>query len=80
MRVESPAENQEIDSLKVNVKGETDPSVTLIIDSKEVPVETDGSFEKEITVFPGESVISISVENRFGRITTVERKILVKPN
>lgn len=80
LRVESPEENQEINSVKVNVKGETDPSVTLIIDSKEVPVESDGSFEKEITVFPGESIISITVENRFGRATTIERKILVRPN
>jgi len=80
LKIESPIENQEIKSLKLNVKGKTDSSVTLNINNRQVPVETDGSFEKEITVFPGESVITISVENKFGRVTVVERKILVRPN
>lgn len=80
LNIESPQENQVINSLKINIKGDTDPSATLIIDSKKVPIESNGSFEKEITVFPGESIITISVENRFGRITTVERKVLVRPN
>lgn len=80
LTIESPVENQEVKSLKVDVKGKTDPSATLVVNNREVPIESDGSFEKEITVFPGESVVTISVENRFGRITTVERKILVRPN
>jgi cytoskeletal protein RodZ len=79
LKIESPTQNQEVKSLKVNVKGKTDPSATLVIDNKEVPIESSGEFEKEITVFPGESVITFTVENRFGRITTVERKILVRP-
>jgi cytoskeletal protein RodZ len=80
LKIESPTENQEIKSLKLNVKGKTDSSVTLNINNRQVPVEADGSFEKEITVFPGESVITITVENKFGRVSSVERKILVRPN
>ena len=80
LTVEKPVENQEIDSLKVEVKGKTDASATLTIDDKEVPIESDGSFKKDIAVFPGETVITISVENRFGRITTIERRVLVRPN
>jgi cytoskeletal protein RodZ len=80
LKVESPIENQVINSLRVDVKGKTDPSATLVINTKEVPINPDGTFTKEITVFPGESVVSVTVENRFGRVSAVERKILVRPN
>jgi len=80
LKIESPGQNQEINSLKVSVKGKTDPAATIIVDDREVPVNSDGSFEKEITVFPGETIITIISENKFGRISTEERKILVRPN
>lgn len=80
IRINSPKENQEIHSLTVSVRGKTDPASTLLIDNKEVPIDPNGSFQKEITVFPGAGVINFSVENKFGRVTTVQRKILVKPN
>lgn len=78
--IDSPKENEALKSLVVDVRGNTDPASTLFIDSKEVPVNSDGSFQKKVTVFPGESVLTFRVENKFGRVTTVERKIIVKPN
>lgn len=80
LHIDFPKENQNINSLVVQVRGKTDPASTLLIDNRQVPIDSDGSFKKEVTVFPGESVISFSVENKFGRITTVTRKIFVKPN
>lgn len=80
IRIETPIENQEVNSLTVDVRGRTDPSAILTIDDREVPIESDGTFEKELTLFPGESVITFTVENRFGRTTTVERKVIVSPN
>lgn len=78
--IESPKENETLSSLVIEVRGKTDAAATLLIDNKEVPVNTDGSFKKKITVFPGESVISFRVENKFGRVTTVERKVIIKSN
>lgn len=80
IKIEKPLENEEINSLKVEVRGSTDPSATLTINNREVPIESDGTFERELSLFPGESVITFTVENRFGRITTIERKVLVRPN
>lgn len=80
LKVETPQDDQEFRSLEIEVKGETDPAASLQIDQKQVPVNSDGTFTKIITVFPGESVITFQVENKFGRVTTVERKILVRPN
>ena len=78
--IESPKQNQTINSLSVEVKGNTDPASTLFIDNKQVPIGSDGSFTKIITVFPGNTTIGFKVENKFGRITVKERNILVKPN
>lgn len=80
IEIEAPRENQEVKSLVVEVKGKTDSASTLTIDNKVVPIESNGEFQKEITVFPGESTITFRVENRFGRVTTKTRKIIVKPN
>lgn len=80
LKIENPKENQQVNALQVNVKGKTDPSATLTIESKEVPINSDGTFQKSVTVFPGEDVISFRVENKYGRVTTLERKIIVKPN
>ncbi len=80
LSIDSPKENETLKSLVVDVRGKTDSASTLQIDGKEVPVNSDGTFAKKITVFPGESVISFRVENKFGRITTVERKVVIRSN
>ncbi len=78
LKVESPANNQTVDSLSVEVKGKTDPNSTLSVEGEQVPLQRDGSFRKIISVFPGETVIDFQVENKFGRITTLKRNIKVK--
>jgi cytoskeletal protein RodZ len=80
IKIDSPKEKQEVHSLTIQTSGKTDPSATLMIDNKQVPINSDGTFTKDVTVFPGEDVITFNVQNKFGRVTTVERKILVKPN
>lgn len=77
--IETPSENQVLSSSAIEVRGKTDPASILTIDGREVPINSDGTFEKEVTVFPGESVINFRVVNKFGRVTTVERKIIVRP-
>lgn len=77
--VEYPLENQTVNSVNITVKGKTDPNSTLSIDNKDVSVKSDGTFKKVITVFPGNAVINIRAENKFGRVTNVRRNILVKP-
>lgn len=79
LTIDYPSENQTINSLTVEVKGKTDPNATLTIDSEEVPVESDGSFKKAFTVFPGSAAISIRAENKFGRVTNLIRNIIIKP-
>lgn len=80
LKVETPAENQTINSLTVEIKGKTDPNSTLSVENEQVPIEKNGSFKKEITVFPGRTSIDFQVENKFGRVTSLRRNIMVKPS
>lgn len=79
LEVNSPKENEVLNSLTVEIKGKTDPNATLSVENQEVPIGSNGEFIKKITVFPGSTTLNIRVENKFGRVTILERTILVKP-
>jgi cytoskeletal protein RodZ len=80
LEITSPKEGSTVTSLNIIVTGKTSPDATLFINGQDVALSKDGSFSKEITFFPGETVINVKSENRFGRVTEVTRKIFVKPN
>ncbi|MBP9716544.1 MAG: helix-turn-helix domain-containing protein [Candidatus Levybacteria bacterium] len=76
--VDSPEENQVLSSLNIEVRGKTDPNGILMVENEQVTINSDGSFKKQITVFPGSTSLTFQVENKFGRTTTLERKINIK--
>lgn len=75
----SPKENETIKSLSVNVKGKTDPDVTLFIEGEGVSVGDDGTFSSDISLFPGKSTVKFIVENKFGRKTEKSLDVVVNP-
>lgn len=79
LKIDSPAENQTINSLNVEVAGETDPNATLTVDNEQVPIDASGNFRKQISVFPGKRTLIFQVENKFGRTTLLKRIINVTP-
>lgn len=76
--IDYPKENEVVNSLTFEVKGKTDPNGTLTIDSRQVAIEGNGNFKKQVTVFPGSTKITLRVQNQFGRTTTIVRNITVK--
>ena len=79
LKVDFPTENQTINSLTVEVRGKTDPNATLTVDNEQIPIDSDGSFKKQISVFPGRRSLIFQVENKFGRMTSLKRSIDVMP-
>jgi len=76
--VDFPEENQTLSSLNIEVRGKTDPNGILMVENEQVTINPDGSFKKQVTVFPGSTSLTFHVENKFGRTTTVERNISIK--
>ena len=79
LTIDSPRENQTINSLTVEVRGKTDPNATLTVDNEQIPIDSNGSFKKQISVFPGRRTLVFQVENKFGRLTQLKRSISVSP-
>ena len=79
LSVDYPLENQTVNSVNIEMKGKTDPNSTLSIENEDVSVKSDGTFKKVITLFPGNAVINIRAENKFGRVTILKRTVLVRP-
>ncbi len=78
LKVEYPKENEVVSSLNFEVKGKTDPNATLYVENEAVSIESNGSFKKEVTIFPGSSTIRFKVVNSFGKETELVRKVEVK--
>lgn len=71
LNVSSPKDRAVVSSSSVSVKGETNPDATLYINEEAVTVAPDGTFKKDINVFPGGNKITVRSLNRFGRETVV---------
>lgn len=76
--IESPKDKAVVSSLNVRVAGHTLPDATVYVNDEAVTVADNGSFIKDINVFPGDNRITIRSLNRFGRETAVERNIKVQ--
>ncbi len=78
LNVATPQETAEISSQTLDVSGTTDPASTIFVDGEQVSVNSDGTFKKEIVVFPGKTIITIKAVNRFGKQTIIKRHVVVK--
>jgi cytoskeletal protein RodZ len=64
-------------SQEITVTGKTDSNATVTINDQQVAPSSDGTFSKQITLFPGSTTISIKATNRFGKVSTIQRNIVV---
>lgn len=74
----SPKEAENISSSTITVAGKTTPNATVYVEDEAVVVDENGNFKKEIVGFPGETTITVKAVSRFGKETTLRRKVEVK--
>ncbi len=77
LSVDSPAPNSTT-TKEIMVSGKADNNATVYVNNQPVTVSSDGKFSKRLTLFPGNTTISIKATNRFGKETVEQRNILVK--
>jgi cytoskeletal protein RodZ len=65
-------------SQNIVVSGTADSNATVTINGDPVTVANNGSFQKTITLFPGNTTISIKATNRFGKTSVIQRIIDVR--
>lgn len=76
--VSSPKGGAIVTSSNIVISGKTVSDATVFVNGEQVSVSDDGSFRKEISLFPGKSTIKIRALNRFGKETDIERHIELK--
>ena len=67
-----------LSSSTILVLGKTDPNSTITVNDEPVSVNSDGTFKKEITGFPGKTTITVRAVNRFGKQTLLDRHVIIK--
>jgi cytoskeletal protein RodZ len=66
-----------IKSDEINVEGKANPNDTVTVNNSPVYLNSDGSFNKILSVFPGKVSIVVKATNRFGKTTTVEKSMIL---
>lgn len=73
-----PAASQTSDPT-VEVRGRSEPEVTVTVNRQPIPVAQDGSFSQRITLAPGTNTLVITAAKKRGRGYTVTRVVVYEP-
>lgn len=77
LTVISPTNEEVVSSKNVTVRGVTEDTSTVRVNSQPVVVESDGTFTTEVEVVPQTKEVTITATSRSGKETTVKRTIQV---
>lgn len=78
LEVSEPSDNTKVEALDINVVGKTYSDATLKINGQKVQLSPGGTFSVAVSLVEGINTIFVTSENRFGKISTVKRTIVVE--
>ncbi|GAB4542498.1 MAG: hypothetical protein Fur002_12880 [Anaerolineales bacterium] len=73
-----PANNEWTNQQMVTIEGRTRPGATLTINQQTVRVQPDGSFQHQMILDEGDTVLRMTATDSVGNIATLERVVHVK--
>ncbi len=78
LEVTEPKDNTKANSSEVNLVGRTWEDSVLKVNGEEVQFSPGGTFSLPVGLNPGVNVITVTAANRFGKISTVKRTVVVE--
>jgi cytoskeletal protein RodZ len=75
LTISAPSQESIVKEKKLDILGTTNPDATVTVNGASVTVRSDGRFFTQILVEPGVNTITILATSRFGKITTIVRKV-----
>jgi hypothetical protein len=75
LSVTKPMENLLSEERKIDVVGQTNLDSTVMINGISTIVRSDGTFFDQVTLEPGMNSITITATSRFGKVTSITRKV-----
>lgn len=78
LTVDSPKDGLVTSKKDIQISGHTDPNAVISINNEAVSVEDNGSFLKQLSLFPGDTIIEVAAKHRLGKETVIKRRVTVK--
>jgi len=78
LEVEKPGKDSIVEGRKIDVLGSTVPDATVTVNGVSVLVRGDGKFFDQVSLDPGVNTLTITATSRFGKSTTIVRKVGLK--
>ena len=75
LTITTPVQESIVKEKKLDILGTTNPDATVMVNGISVTVRSDGRFFTQITLEPGVNTITILATSRYGKTTTVVRKV-----
>lgn len=80
LKVESPEENQVVKLGKIQIRGKTSKTATLMVNSELISVDPKGGFNQEYLLSPGEETLLFVSRDRQGKTRQTIRHIKIENN
>jgi cytoskeletal protein RodZ len=75
LTITTPIHESVVQEKKLDILGMTNPDATVTVNGVSVTVRSDGRFFTQITLDPGVNTITTLATSRFGKTTTIIRKV-----
>jgi cytoskeleton protein RodZ len=77
LEVSEPGDNIKVTSSEINLIGRTWDDAELKVNGQQVQVSPGGAFSLSLALNPGLNTITVTAANKFGKISTVKRTVVV---
>lgn len=77
LTLQNPKQNSII-SQNVDITGQTDSNATVIVNNEPAIVNSNGLFNKELSLFPGKAIITVIAKNKFGKQSIIQQSVTVR--
>lgn len=77
LEISEPKGNVKVEALDISVVGKTYTDATLKINGQKIQISPGGTFSVAVSLVEGINTIVITAENRFGKISTEKRTVVV---
>lgn len=75
----APAEDIGVSSRSILLRGSAEPGARVYVNGQEIAIDESGEFQEVLNLSEGTNQLLIRAENRFGKITEIERVVVVSP-
>lgn len=77
LEISEPKDNTKVTSAEVTLIGKTWDDANLKVNGQEVQVSPGGTFSLSLALNPGLNTVTVTAANKFGKISTVKRTVVV---